>query len=332
LRTASGDSIDMYIRVGQSLLNLQRAQRRLLLLLAIAMPVTLLIASLGGLLLANKALSPVERVAQAARRIGAGNLQERVSVTGAGDEISRLASIFNEMIERLEGAFERERRFTADASHELRTPLAVLRGELEIALRKERSPEQYKEVIGASLEEIVRLSKLVDDLLTLARSEKGELALERNTVRLDALATEICQYVEPLARAKGLSLEYSLAGNAITLVGDARRLRQLLLNLLDNAIKYTPAGGRVSLWLKQREDGIGIEVADTGCGIPREEQPYIFDRFYRHNHTSAGDAGGFGLGLAICKWIAEAHGGQLVVSSEPGCGSRFSIFFPDFSR
>lgn len=324
VRAATAAAPELYIRVGQSLLDLQKAQRRLLWQLAISIPLMMVIASLGGLFLANRALRPVERVAQAARRIGAGNLRERVAVPAAGDEISRLAALFNEMIDRLEQAFERERRFTADASHELRTPLAVLRGELELALRKERTGEQYREVLTASLEEIIRLSKLVDDLLTLARSERGELALDRQPLRLDELAAQLCHYIEPLAEAKGLTLEY--CADEITIVGDEMRLRQLLLNLLDNAIKYTPAGGTVSLRLKRDEHVVSIEVADTGTGIPREEQALIFERFYRQQQSRT--AVGFGLGLAICKWITEAHGGSLTVNSEPGRGSQFLAAFP----
>ncbi|MEW6733256.1 MAG: ATP-binding protein [Acidobacteriota bacterium] len=327
LHSADGD-IELYIRVGQSLLDLQQAQQRLLRLLGVSLPLALVLASMGGLWLAEKALRPVEQVSQAARQIGASNLKERVAVPKAGDEISRLASLFNEMIERLERAFERERRFTADASHELRTPLAILRGEIEIALRKERTSEQYKEVLSASLEEIVRLSKLVDDLLTLARSESGELVLERAEVQLDQLAVEICQYVAPLAEAKGLALEYTPPSYPIKLIGDARRLRQLLLNLLDNAIKYTPAGGQVHLRVEENAANVGIEIEDNGYGIPAEEQPLIFERFYRRKHTNTAETGGFGLGLAICKWIAEAHGGQLAVISEPGRGSQFRASFP----
>lgn len=329
----NSQKVELYIRVGQSLADLQRAQLNVLWTLGISVPITLLLASLGGLLLANRTLSPVAKVAEAARRLSATNLRERVTVPSTGDEVSLLATLFNEMIERLEKAFERERRFTADASHELRTPLAVLRGELELALRKERPIEEYREVLSRSLEEIVRLSRLVEDLLTLARSENGELVLEQEKVPIDNLAAELCHYLEPLAEAKGLSLEFSAPAEKVTLIGDARRLRQLLLNLLDNAIKYTPEGGQVNLQISRNKDGIGIDVSDTGCGIAADEVGLIFERFYRHNHVkNQTDAGGFGLGLAICKWIVEAHGGNLAVVSNPGQGSRFSVFFPNHQK
>lgn len=329
LYLSDNKTIDLYIRVGQSLVALQTAQKKLLKLLATVLPLTLLIASLGGLFLANKALAPIASLSKAAQQISATNLQERVKVPKSNDELSQLANLFNEMLSRLEKAFEREHQFTADASHELRTPLAIIRGELELALRKDRNIDEYKEVISQTLAETLRLSKLVQDLLTLARSETGELALEKTKFSLSDLIKEICQFVEPLALAKGLSLVYTIEQEPITILGDAKRLRQMTLNLLDNAIKYTASGGKIKLLLTQNDTNISIIISDTGCGIAEDEQSLIFERFYRHSHTNSEENGGFGLGLAICKWVVEAHQGKILVNSKLGQGTSFTILFPN---
>jgi heavy metal sensor kinase len=327
LYLADNKTIDLYIRVGQSLAVLQTAQKKLLTLLVSVLLVTLLVASLGGLFLANKALTPIANLSQAVKRISANNLQEQVKVPKSNDEISQLANLFNEMLSRLEKAFEREHQFTADASHELRTPLAIIRSELEIALRKDRNIEDYKEIISRTLSETLRLSKLVEDLLTLARSEKGDLALEKNSLSISNLLREICQFVEPLALAKGLSLTYVIPEQSIVMIGDAKRLRQMVLNLLDNAIKYTDTG-EIKLLLTQTNNDISIIVSDTGQGIKEDEQALIFERFYRHSHTNTNDNAGFGLGLAICKWIVEAHNGKILLDSKLGQGSTFTISVP----
>ncbi|HSE98157.1 MAG TPA: ATP-binding protein [Blastocatellia bacterium] len=317
-----------FVVVGQSLKELHQAQRQLLLLLAISNPIALLLASLGGLWIANKALSPVDRLTRAAEHIGRGNLSERVEETGTNDEIGRLAATFNEMIGKLEQAFQRERRFTADASHELKTPLAILRGDIEVALRRDRTPEEYRRVLASSLEEIARLTKLTDDLLTLARSDAGEVLLEMEPVRIDRLAREVCESLAPLAASAGITLDYRLPDSPALIEADASRIRQLVVNLLDNAIKYTPSGGNVRLDLKTEGEAAVLEVADTGRGILDEALPRIFDRFYRQSDPSDLRAGGFGLGLAISKWIVEAHHGVVEVESKPGLGSRFIVRLP----
>ncbi|HEX8186441.1 MAG TPA: HAMP domain-containing sensor histidine kinase [Blastocatellia bacterium] len=317
-----------FVVVGQSLKDLQQAQRQLLFLLAISNPVALLLASLGGLWIANKALRPVDRLTRAAERIGRGNLKERVEEGGSNDEIGRLAATFNEMISKLEQAFERERRFTADASHELKTPLAVLRGDIEVTLRRERAAEEYKRVLASSLEEIARLTKLTDDLLTLARSDAGERMLELEPVRLDHLAAEAHAYMQPLAESVGVSLSYDGPRSPVVVEGDEKRLKQLLVNLLDNAIKYTPSGGRARLALAAKDSSALIEVADSGRGIPATALPHVFERFYRQSDPKDSRVTGFGLGLAISKWIVDAHGGTIEVESTEGKGSRFSIRLP----
>jgi two-component system OmpR family sensor kinase len=322
------DGETFFVVVGQSLREIQRAQKQLIILLAIANPAALLLAGLGGLWLANKALSPVDRLTRAAERIGRGNLSERVEEPRSRDEIGRLAATFNQMINRLEQAFERERQFTADASHELKTPLAVLRGDIEVTLRRERSPDEYRRVLNSSLEEIARVTKLTDDLLTLARSDTDQTVLERETVRLDILAAEACDYMTSLARSAGVALDFHGPEEAIVVEGDQKRLTQLLVNLLDNAIKYTSEGGNARLLLSTKDGSAVIEVSDTGRGIPASALPHIFERFYRQTDPRDSRVTGFGLGLAISKWIADAHGGTIEVESEEGKGSRFSVKLP----
>jgi two-component system, OmpR family, sensor kinase len=317
-----------FVVVGQSLRDIQPVEKQLVLLLAIANPVALLLASLGGLWLANKALSPVDRLTRAAERIGRGNLSERVEEHRSQDEIGRLAATFNQMISRLEQAFERERRFTADASHELKTPLAILRGDIEVALRRERTPEEYQRVLQSSLEEISRLTKLTEDLLTLARSDADESVLELEQVQLDQLASEARAYIAPLADSAGVALTYDAPASPVAVRGDQKRLKQLLVNLLDNAIKYTPTGGSARLSLSVEDSCAVIEVSDTGRGIPAAALPHIFERFYRQTDPRDSRVTGFGLGLAISKWIVDAHGGSIEVDSREGQGSRFTVRLP----
>lgn len=317
-----------FVVIGQSLKELQNAQRHLLLLLAISNPIALLLAGLGGLWLAHEALKPVDRLTRAAERIGRGNFTERVEEPRTRDEIGRLAATFNEMISKLDQAFERERRFTADASHELRTPLAVLRGDIEVALRRDRSTQEYRRVLNSSLEEIERITRLTEDLLTLARSDAGDKVVEFAPVRLDRLAAEAHAYIRPIAESAGVALASEGTQLQIVVEGDEKRLKQLLVNLLENAIKYTPAGGRVQLSLATEDSSALIEVSDTGRGIPAASLPHVFERFYRRADPRDSRVSGFGLGLAISKWIVDAHHGSIDVESEEGQGSRFTVRLP----
>lgn len=323
-----------YIRLGQSLESLRFPRRRLLIILSIAIPVALLLGSYGGLLLANQALRPVDRITRAAEQISTGDLTERVPMPAKMDEIGRLAITFNQMISRLQAAFERQRQFTSDASHELRTPLAVMRGDIEVTLRRERAPEDYKRVLTSNLEEIVRLSRLVEDLLMLARADSGRLELRREPVDLNKLCRQMTEYISPLAQQKGQELVYkspdgTAAEAEVKTDGDMQRIKQLLLNLLDNAIKYTDFGGNVTLGLKTEGEHAVITVADSGRGIPPEDLPHIFERFFRKSKsTSDRSATGFGLGLSIVKWIVDSHGGKIEAKSEVGKGTTFIVSFP----
>ncbi|MBL8206793.1 MAG: heavy metal sensor histidine kinase [Blastocatellia bacterium] len=329
-RTRDQDGQVFYIRVGQSLSPLQKARWQLVVLLAIAGPVALLLGSYGGLLLANQALNPVDRLTRAAEEIEAGDLSKRVQVPPKMDELGRLAATFNRMIARLQAAFERQRQFTADASHELRTPLAVMRGDIEIALRRERKPEEYRSVLTSNLEEIIRLSRLVEDLLMLARADAGQSVLQREPMDLDEICAQMVEYLTPLAEEKDQQLIYQTpATPPLQINADAQRIKQMLLNLLDNALKYTPAHGTITLSLMSEEHEAVLTIADTGRGIPEEDLPHIFDRFFRHSRsTSDKTVQGFGLGLSIVRWIVHSHGGKISVESTSEKGTKFIVRLP----
>lgn len=318
-----------FIRLGHSLEALQSARRRALLVLSLAIPVALLLGSFGGLLLANQALSPVDRITSAAELIAKGDLTERVPAPEKMDEIGRLAATFNHMISRLQAAFERQKQFTSDASHELRTPLAVMRGDIEITLRRDRPTDEYKRVLESNLEEIVRLSRLVEDLLMLARGDSGQLELRREPVDLNKLCRQMTDYISPLAMQREQTLTYHAADAEVVVNADLQRIKQLLLNLLDNAIKYTEPGGQITLDLKAEEKCAVLTVADTGRGIPAEDLPHIFERFFRRSaKTSDRSAAGFGLGLSIVKWIVDSHDGIIETKSQPGKGTEFVVKLP----
>ncbi|HEY7183042.1 MAG TPA: ATP-binding protein [Blastocatellia bacterium] len=333
LRARDPDGVGTYyIRLGYSLITFQKATRRTLILLSVAIPLALLLGSYGGLLLANQALRPVDRMTRAAEHIAAGDLSERVPEPARMDELGRLAATFNDMIARLQAAFERQKQFTSDASHELRTPLAVMRGDIEITLRRERSSEEYKRALTSNLEEIIRLSRLVEDLLMLARGDSGRIELRCERVDLNDLCRRMAEYIAPLADQREQTLIYEPpgAGTAPVVVSaDMLRIKQLLLNLLDNAIKYTERRGRVTLGLKTDENVAVITVADTGRGIPPEDLPHIFERFFRRSAKTADrTAAGFGLGLSIVKWIVDSHGGRIEAKSEVGKGTVFTVRLP----
>jgi heavy metal sensor kinase len=328
-RTEGYDGADFYVRLGQSLAALERARTRLLLILGISIPVALLLSSFGGLVLANQALSPVDRITTAAEAIGAGDLTKRVPTPAKMDEIGRLAATFNQMIARLQAAFERQKQFTSDASHELRTPLAVLRGDIELTLRRERTAEEYQRTLASNLEEIIRLSRLVEDLLMLARADAGRVELRCEPVNLTELCQKMTEYISPLAEQREQTLRYHAPAEAVWVKADVQRIKQLLLNLLDNAIKYTEPRGTITLTLAMEEGCAALAVADTGRGIPAEDVPHVFERFFRRSaKTSDRSAPGSGLGLSIVKWIVDAHGGKIEVQSQLGVGTTFTTKLP----
>ncbi len=315
------------VQVGTSLQPVEETLHRLLLVLAVLLPVALAVSLAAGWFLAGRALKPVGGITQAARRIAEGDLGQRLAMPRTADEIGTLVGTFNDMIAKLEASFQQVRRFSADASHELRTPLTVMKGETELALRRSRPVDDYKLVLESNLEEIDRLTRIVDELLFLSRADLGEVTMASLPVRLDELLQEIQQQASVLGQERGVQV---LCGpmKPATVLGDELRLRELLLNLVDNAVKYSKPGGTVELDLAAGDGHARLSVSDQGIGIPQEAQARIFDRFYRAGEARAHAKQGTGLGLAICKWIAESHKGRIEVQSRLNEGSCFAVILP----
>jgi heavy metal sensor kinase len=315
------------IQVGMSLESVAVTRRRFLLVMATVLPLALLFAGGGGWLLAQRALRPVDRMTEAARRISAEHLDERLETTGSDDELDRLAATLNDMLSRLDGAFRQVRQFSADASHELQTPLTIVKGEIEVALRAPRSPDEYQRVLASALEESERIAQLVEGLLLLSRADAGVLRMDRQAVDLAELVAEVGAAAQVLAEAHGVTLEFKSVA-PITIHGDREHLRRLLFNLVDNGLKYTPSGGRVALTLQRDAEWAALRVEDTGIGLAPEELERIFQRFYRAPGAVDQGKEGSGLGLCIARSIAEAHSGHIHVESAPGHGSTFTVFLP----
>jgi heavy metal sensor kinase len=315
------------IQVAASEASILQDQSQLLYMLLLGLPVAVALAGIGGYGLARRALAPVDRMAERARSINAEQLNARLPVDNPGDELGRLATVFNETFARLESSFDRMRRFTADASHELRTPLTAMRSVGEVGLRGRRDETAYREIIGSMLEEVDRLALLVDRLLMLSRADTGEAKLSVDSVDLPALAQEVAEQLGVLAEEKDQSIRLNVSSIG-RWMGDRVVLRQALLNLVDNAIKYTPNGGAIEIRVAELDDRTIIDVSDTGPGIPAELQSRIFDRFYRVDKARSRENGGTGLGLAIAKWAVEVNGGQLTFEPDTATGSCFRITLP----
>jgi len=321
------DDLPVVIRVARSEAPLRHEIKELLVILGIGFPVAVGIAACGGYTLARRALAPVGRMADQARTITAERLNERLPIVTPDDELGHLATIFNETFARLERSFEQLRRFTADASHELRTPLTAIRSVGEVGLREHREERAYREIIGSMLEEADRLGRLVDSLLTLSRADAGQGKLNLEHVDLTEFAREVVNHLGVLAEEKRQTLSVETTAPVYATV-DRLVLRQAIINLVDNAIKYSPEGGRVRVLARNQPDGSALEVIDTGPGIAAEHREHIFDRFYRVDKARSRELGGTGLGLAITRWAVEAHGGRIEVESEDGNGSLFRIRLP----
>ena len=319
------------IQVARSEFIMRRDLYQLLLVLLLGLPLSVVAAGLGGYTLARRALKPIERMADHAQLITAERLEDRLPVDNPNDELGRLASVFNNTLTRLESSFEQMRHFTAHVSHELRTPLTVMRSVGEVGLRGRRHESAYREIIGSMLEEVDRLAGLVDRLLTLSRAETGPAKLTCDSVDLFALAEEVATQLEVLAEEKGQSISVERTG-APEWTGDRMVLRQGLLNLVDNAIKYTPAGGRITVKVEQSPSGVTLDVSDTGPGIPEALQARVFERFYRVKRMPAPEHEGTGLGLSIAKWAVEVNGGRLTLEESGTGGSTFRITLPERSR
>jgi heavy metal sensor kinase len=299
---------------------------RLVVLLLLGVPLVALVAVGGGFLLVGRALAPVVQIARSAEQITLHNLDDRLPLTHTGDELEQLSLALNRMIVRLREAFEQNRRFLADASHELRTPLTALRGELESVIEEARLPH-VRDRVGSALEEVERLAKIVETLLAISRLEAGEAQRAWARFDLAKLAASTADQMALLAEDKGVSVTCDLENN-VTIEGDQARIKQVVVNLLDNAIKYTPPGGSIRLSVRACGQKAVMEVIDTGIGIPAAALPHVFDRFFRVDEARSRTIDGAGLGLAIVKSICNAHGGLVEVDSADSRGSRFRVELP----
>ncbi len=315
------------IQVGTSLEYVQASMQNLLLILLISVPTLIFVAGLAGYFLAGKALKPIRDIATTTRHITANNLDERITVEVAKDDIGQLSQTINDMLDRLSQAFLKVTQFSADASHELRTPLTILRGEVEIGLRGDRSAAEYRDILVSNLEEIERMSKIVSDLLLLSRSDMGQEVLSRESVDLQEVVQELINQLAMLAEQKKITLTGDI--QPVSLVsGDKLRLRQMAANLIANAIRYTSESGRVNVRLEAVAEGVKLVIEDTGIGIPEADLPRIFDRFYRVDKARSREEGGSGLGLSIVKWIVDAHHGDITVESVVDEGTTFTVVLP----
>jgi len=323
---ASGPSGAVYIvQAYRSTYHTQFALRNLRLMMAALVPLIVLFTGAFGMFFARVALRPVADMARTMRRITAENLSLRLPPPDTRDEVRELADLFNAMLARLESSFLSERRFIQDVSHELKTPLTILKGELQVALKKARSAGEYAEILQSNLEETEKMARIVEDLLTLARFDNREVRLERVPADLGALLRGAAARLEGVARANGVTIEVSSPGDVPAVEADQAQLGRLLLNLLDNAVKYGKSGGKVLASVYTDAGQPAVSVSDNGPGIPAADLPHIFKRFYRAD--SSRSSSGFGLGLSIAKSIADAHGAEIRVASSPA-GSTFTVVFP----
>jgi heavy metal sensor kinase len=315
------------LRVSRSEERLRQQLWEVLVVLALGAPLVVALAGAGGYLLARRALVPINRLASEAQRITAERLHERLTAANETDEIGRLTTVINATFARLEGSFDQLRRFTADASHELRTPLAVIRGLGEAAVAQRRTSAEYQEAIGSMLEEVDRMSSLVDTLLRLSHGDAGTIRLSRHPIDVGALVREVASSLGVLAEERTQTVALDVADGLIVPV-DRLVLREAITNVLDNAIKYGPAGSTIDIRVGRSNGDAFVTIGDEGAGIPPEHRERIFDRFFRVDEARSRDRGGAGLGLAIAKWAVEIHGGAISVAARAGGGSEFRIVVP----
>lgn len=320
------------LRVGASLGPMQNTERELKRILLLMIPAAVFVAALGGWFMARLALRPVQELRAAAHQISISNLDRRLPLSGTGDELDRLAVTFNNVFERLQSAVEQMREFSVSISHELRTPLTALQGEAEITLMRASSVDDYRRVLTSQLEELGKLSRLVHQLLTLARAESGQLKLEPHELDLAALVRSLVEQMEPIASYSGVQLAVVKDDPEVWISADPQWLERVVLNLLDNAIKFTRSGGSVEVSLARDNGEARLEVSDTGSGISPDALPHIFERFYREDASRSKQVAGVGLGLSLVRSIVQAHHGRVQVKSEPNVGSTFIVLLPLAAR
>ncbi|HSI12221.1 MAG TPA: ATP-binding protein [Chthoniobacter sp.] len=315
------------IEVGGTLTANERLLQRLLLALLLGLPVVLGVVVLGGYVLTKRALEPVQTMTRAAQEITASHLSRRLPSLQSEDEIAHLASMLNQMIARLDESFQNTARFTADASHELRTPLTIIRGELEAILLRRKLEPELRDAVASLLEEAERLVRIVEGLFALSRLDAGEAQTERVRFDLAKLVETTAEQMCLLAEVKHIDLVYETS-TCVEVEGDRSRLKQVVVNLLDNAIKYTPEKGRVSLAVRSQNGSALLEVSDTGPGVSEKALPHLFERFYRADEVRSREIGGAGLGLSIVQSICAAHGGSVSAANTPPSGCRFTVEIP----
>ena len=325
IRTVAG--VPVLVRAARSEEAVRRELRELSLVQGIGLPIALALAGAGGYQLARRALRPVALMADRARSISAERLGERLPVENAADELGHLALTFNETFGRLERSFDQLRRFTADASHELRTPLTALRSVGEVGLQERPDDKLFAEVVGSMLEEVDRLTRLVDTLLALSRADAGQVRLAHEPIDLSALASNVVQHLNDLAEEKGQRLTVE-TGGPVEARGDWLVLRQAVVNVLDNAIKHSPGGSPIGVSVGHDGEWGWIAVADEGPGIAAEDRERVFERFYRVDKARSREQGGTGLGLSLAKWAVESHHGRIELDTMVGEGSTFRIMLP----
>ena len=324
------DNLVNLIQVGTSLKAVEHTLKNLRIFLFTAIPCALILSTLGGRFMATRALKPVAEITSTAQDIAHGaNLSRRIPIPEVQDEIGNLARTFNEMMNRLEKSFIQVRQFSSDASHELRTPLTVLKGQSELVLSKPRSKAEYQEVLSSNLEEINYMSRVLEDLLILSKGDEGKVSLEKEPVELGSIVEEVSRQGEIFADEKEVKIILAYL-EPVTILGDAHRLKQMVWILLHNAVKFTPSVGEIKITLQDLDDTVYFTIRDTGIGIPEQDLPKIFDRFYRVDKARSRMDGGSGLGLSICKHIVDRHHGTVDVESKLGEGTKFKIRFPKY--
>ena len=320
-------SEDTILRIGKSQESIEKAATRVRRLFLISFPVVFTISALLSWFLARKILDPITKIKLLAGQISQGLWDKRINIGSNGKEIDDLVAVLNDMIDNIQQSIESQKRFTSDVSHEIRSPLTSLRGNIEVALRKKRTHEEYEDVLRNNLADIIRLSRIIDNLLFLSRTDDKILSLRRQWFDIKHLLETVVESFRYKAVAEGLSIIEDYQKN-LELNGDIDLLEQAFSNIIDNALKYTPRGGKITIKTQEEDTDIKIMISDTGIGIPEDEIPHIFDRFYRVNREHSKKLGGTGLGLAITQRIINAHNGQIHVTSRVGKGSEFTVVFP----
>jgi len=326
-RLVGADGHAFFLQVGEPLEPSDEALRRFARLALLLLPLGVLLAGTSGYVMAGRALSPIRTMAKTAQDIEVANLDRRLPLLHNNDDLDRLARTFNDMLDRLQHAVSEMRQFTSSIAHELRTPLTALRGEAEVALLQAKSIDDYRGLIGSQLEEFEKLTRLINQLLTLARAESGELRLDIRTFDAAALLDDVVETFLPVAAEKGIKIHFD-AQQKISIDGDPQWIERAVVNLLDNAIKYTQEGGTVWVDLAQGPHDSRIEIRDNGIGIPQSAVAHIFDRFYRADSARGKEIDGVGLGLSLVKWIVDRHGGTIEVNTRVGAGSSFVLHLP----